>query len=508
MSSLDFGILSIVPPLVAILLALITKEVISSLLIGIFAGGIIFTKGNLLSAFETVFNLMGSKIGENGLMILFLSLLGALVMVMNRAGGSFAYGKWAGEKIKTKAMAKISAAVLGILIFIDDYFNCLTVGAVMRPITDKNKVSRAKLAYIIDSTAAPVCIIAPVSSWAASVVSNIGSANVENPMGVFISTIPFNLYALLTIFSVFFFSLLGLEIGPMAKFELEGDNHKTGAMIDTEEPAHSDKGKVIDLILPVIVLIGVTIFFMLKTGGYFGVDKKSLKDAFGDSSVNISLTLGSAIAILVAFCMYIPRKLLGFREFMECITDGVKSMVGAIIILTLAWTIGGITKEEYLNTGGFVAKHLASNNIPIWIFPAIIFIVAAFLAFSTGTAWGTFGILIPIIVPIIVNMNAMNHISIILASIFSGSVFGDHCSPISDTTILSSAGANCHHIDHVASQLPYALVTAGASFIGFLLGGYFNNVIIALSSSIISLFAFMYIAKKLTDEKLKKENLI
>ncbi|EHL20096.1 hypothetical protein HMPREF9628_00907 [Peptoanaerobacter stomatis] len=499
---MEFGVLSIVPPLVAIILALITKEVISSLMLGIFAGGLIFTGGDILNTFQTIFELMGSKLGDNGLMILFLSLLGALVTVMNRAGGSFAYGKWAGEKIKSKSMAKVSAGILGILIFIDDYFNCLTVGAVMRPITDKNKVSRAKLAYIIDSTAAPVCIIAPVSSWAASVVSNIGSANVDNPMGVFISTIPFNLYALLTIFSVFFFALVGFDIGPMASLEMD-DTSANNVMIDDEELKHSEKGKVIDLILPVAVLIVVTIFFMLRTGGYFDGSNPTLKDAFGNASVNISLVLGSAIALVVAFLMYIPRKLLAFREFMECITEGVKSMVGAMIILTLAWTIGGITKEEYLNTGGFVAHHLASNNIPIWIFPAIIFVVAAFLAFSTGTAWGTFGILIPIIVPIIVNMDAMSHISIILASIFSGSVFGDHCSPISDTTILSSAGANCNHIDHVSSQLPYAFVTAIASFIGFIIGGYFNNVIVALGTALISLLILIFVAKKITYDKLK-----
>lgn len=500
---MDFGFLSIAPPLVAIILALITKEVISSLMLGILAGGIIFTHGNIIEAVKTVFDLMGTKLGENGLMVLFLSLLGALVTVMNRAGGSFAYGKWAGEKIKTKSAAKLSAGILGMLIFIDDYFNCLTVGAVMKPITDKNKVSRAKLAYIIDSTAAPVCIIAPVSSWAASVVSNIGAANIENPMGVFISTIPFNLYVLITIFSVLFFSVVSFDIGPMAKFEIE-DTSSNGSMIEEEELKHSENGKVVDLLIPVLVLIIVTILFMLKTGEFFDGKGVSLKDAFGNASVNISLVLGSAIALFVAFIMYLPRKLLGFREFMDCITEGVKSMVGAMIILTLAWTIGGITKEDYLNTGGFVAQQLSSNNIPIWIFPAIIFVVSAFLAFSTGTAWGTFGILIPIIVPIIVHMDAMSHISIILASIFSGSVFGDHCSPISDTTILSSAGANCHHIDHVSSQLPYALITAGASFVGFLIGGYFNNVVFALASAMIAWFILVLIGKNITYKNIQQ----
>lgn len=506
--AMDFGILSIIPPLVAIILALVTKEVIPSLLLGIITGGLIFTGFNVLQTVETVFTLMGTQMSDNSLMLLFLGLLGALVTVINKAGGSFAYGKWAGEKIKSPSMAKLSAAILGIMIFIDDYFNCLTVGAVMKPITDKNNVPRAKLAYIIDSTAAPICIIAPVSSWAASIVSNIDSANVDNAMGVFISTIPFNLYSLLTIICVFIFTFVNFDIGPMAEFDLNDTSIETSDLSSEDKLAHSEKGKVIDLILPVLILIIVTVYFMLRTGGLFSGDVSTLGEAFGNANTNISLVIGSFAGLVMAFVMYLPRKLMTLSEFMNGINEGVKSMVGAMIILILAWTIGGITQTDYLNTGGYVANQLTNASIPIWIFPAIIFILSSLLSFSTGTAWGTFGILIPIIVPIIVHMGAMSHISVILASIFSGSVFGDHCSPISDTTILSSAGANCHHIDHVRSQMPYSIMVAISSVIGFIFGSYFNNPVIAISTGLISLIIVIIIAKRLTEAKLRKKGLI
>lgn len=496
---MNYGWLSILPPIVAIVLALITKEVVSSLLIGIIAGGLILSGGNILVMLETIFNLMGNRVGENGLMIIFLSLLGSLVMVMNMAGGSFAYGKWASKKIKSKKSAKFATAILGILIFIDDYFNCLTVGAVMQPITDENKISRAKLAHIIDSSAAPICILAPVSSWAASVVAIIGSIGIENPMKVFLSTIPFNLYALLTIFVVMYFSFSDIEIGLMQRFEI-----KDTSIIESKEEVgyeHSNKGQVIDLIIPVLVLIGMTVFFMLRTGGYFNGEGIAASDAFGNADVNLSLVIGSVIAIFVAFIMYIPRKLVSFEEFMNGLVEGMKSMIGAIVILTLAWTIGGITSSEYLNTGGFIGAKLASSTIPMWIFPSIIFIVAAFLAFSTGTAWGTFGILIPIIVPILMHMNQMEYLTIVLASIFSGSVFGDHCSPISDTTILSSAGAGCNHIDHVQSQMPYAISVALASIAGFIAAGLTKNIVVTLLVSLICLLVIINIMKRITRKK-------
>lgn len=496
---MNFGIWSIVPPIVAIALALISKEVVTSLFIGIIAGGLIFTGGNIVVALEEIFNLMGNKVGDNALMILFLGLLGSLVMVMNMAGGSFAYGKWASKRIKNKQSAKFATALLGILIFIDDYFNCLTVGAVMKPIIDENKVSRAKLAHIIDSTAAPVCILAPVSSWAASVVAIIGDTGVKNPMNVFISTIPLNLYAILTLITVFYFAFSKYEVGIMESYE----RNDTSKLLAKEEVgySYSEDGKVIDLVLPILVLIVVTVTMMLRTGGFFE-GTSTAPEAFSNANVNLSLVIGSVIALICAFVMYIPRKLVGFKDFMDGVVDGMKSMIAAIVILTLAWTIGGITSEEYLNTGGYISGLIQSSNMPMWILPTIVFIIGSFLAFSTGTAWGTFGILIPILVPILVKSNHMEYLSIVLASIFSGSVFGDHCSPISDTTILSSAGAGCDHMAHVTSQMTYAIMCAVASITGFLIAGFIGNDIVALPVGIVSLIIIITFMKKRTAEKL------
>jgi len=494
---MEFGILTIVPPIVAIALALITKEVITSLLIGIISGGLIYSGGNIIAALETVFDLMGTKLGDNALMIVFLAMLGSLVMVMNMAGGSFAYGKWASKRIKSKKSAKLATAFLGMIIFIDDYFNCLTVGAVMKPIIDENKVSRAKLAHIIDSTAAPVCIIAPVSSWAASVVAVIGDTGVANPMNVFLSTIPMNAYELLTLFMILYYSVSDIEMGVMEKYEL----NDTSKIIESEDVGYeySKNGKVYDLIIPIVVLIGVTIAMMLKTGGFFtGVDAAA---AFGDANVNLSLVIGSFTAIIISFILYIPRKLLKFDEFMKGIVEGMKTMLSAIVILTLAWTIGGITSDEYLNTGSYIASLITNSTMPMWILPAIIFVVGAFLSFSTGTAWGTFGILIPIMVPILEHTNHMHFLPIVLAAIFSGSVFGDHCSPISDTTILSSAGAGCDHIAHVSSQLPYAIMAGVCAAIGFLIQGIIGKPLLTVPIALVALIIAMTIAKRYTIKK-------
>ncbi|WP_138159358.1 Na+/H+ antiporter NhaC family protein [Peptoniphilus catoniae] len=496
---MNFGILSIVPPIVAIVLSLITKEVITSLMFGILAGGLIFTGGDILVAVEAVFDLMGTKLGDNSLMLMFLGLLGALVMVMNMAGGSFAYGQWASKKIKSKPAAKLATAALGILIFIDDYFNCLTVGAVMRPITDENKISRAKLAHIIDSTAAPVCILAPVSSWAASVIAIIGDTGVEKPMHAFLGTIPLNAYAILTIITIIYFSISKTELFSMEKYE-RNDTSK----LETAEDVgyvHSDNAKVADLVVPIVVLISVTILMMLRTGGYFSGDAE-MAAAFGDANVNLSLVIGSVAALVIAFIMYIPRKLVSFRDFMNGFTNGIKSMVSAIVILTLAWTIGGITSDAYLNTGGYIAGVIQESTMPMAILPAIIFVIACFLSFSTGTAWGTFGILVPIMVPILVHTNQMGYLEIILAAIFSGSVFGDHCSPISDTTILSSAGAGSDHIMHVSSQIPYAVICATSSIVGFLVAGFIGNDYLVLPVGIVVLFIIITICKRITIKQL------
>ena len=495
---MEFGILSIVPPIVAIALALITKEVITSLLIGILSGGLIYTGGNIIAALETVFELMGTKLGDNALMLVFLTMLGSLVMVMNMAGGSFAYGKWASKKIKSKKMAKLATSFLGMLIFIDDYFNCLTVGAVMKPIVDENKVSRAKLAHIIDSTAAPVCILAPVSSWAASVVAVIGDTGVKNPMSVFLSTIPMNVYPILTLLLILYFCTSDIEMGVMEKYEL----NDTSKILENEEVGYeySKNGKVYDLVVPILVLIFVTVTMMLKTGGFFS-DGVGAAVAFGNANVNLSLVIGAFFAIAVSFVMYIPRKLLKFEEFMKGIVEGMKTMVSAIVILSLAWTIGGITSDEFLNTGSYIASLISNSTMPMWLLPAIIFVVGAFLSFSTGTAWGTFGILIPIMVPILMHTNHMHYLTIVLAAIFSGSVFGDHCSPISDTTILSSAGAGCDHIAHVSSQLPYAISVGSASALAFLVSGIIGKPALTLPIGIAILAVIVFVLKRMTINK-------
>ncbi|MFI3213119.1 MAG: Na+/H+ antiporter NhaC family protein [Eubacteriales bacterium] len=508
MEILDFGWLSILPPVIAIVLALITKEVISSLLIGIVSGAVIFNSFAPIATIETTFSLMADKMSDNASMILFLALLGALVAVVTLAGGSEAYGKWASAKIKTQRGASLATAGLGLLIFIDDYFNCLTVGTVMRPVTDKNNISRAKLAYLIDATAGPICMIAPISSWGASVISTIadieinGAQAVENPLAMFMSSIPFNFYALLTIIAVIYFSISNKEIGSMADPEMIETSINAEADISNEVEV-SDKGTIWDLIVPVLSLIVITVLFMLYTGGYFegGI---SLADGFGDASVNMSLVYGAALSLIIAFIMYIPRKLATVETFMSAVTVGLKSMVPAITILTLAWSIGGICSSDYLNTGGYVAGLMEAGHISYAFLPAIIFAVAGLLAFSTGTAWGTFGILVPIMVPIIITLGRADMIAILLGAIFSGSVLGDHCSPISDTTILSSAGAGCNHIIHVSTQIPYALTVASGAFVGFIVGGFTNNVLLSFICALVTMFIVIFFVTRMTADKYKK----
>lgn len=493
----NYGWLSVVPPFFAIALALITKEVISSLLIGIFVGSLILTSGNLPGAIETTFSLMGANIGDNGVMILFLSLLGCLVAAVTRAGGAKAYGNWASEKLSTPTKALLATKILGILFFIDDYFNCLTTGTVMKPVTDKFRISRAKLAYFIDATAAPICIIAPISSWAVSVASAIESAGLENGMGIFMQTVPFNLYAILTLIVTFYFCFPHHDVGPMKK--VEDEFKETGVdssrlANETDSDLHaSDDGKVSDLVVPIASLVLFVILFMLKTGGFFSGEGISAGEAFGNSDSGLSLAMGAFVAIIVAFVMYIPRKLMTFSEFMESMNDGVKSMVPALIILTLAWTIGGICGEEYLNTGGFVGDLIVHNNVPVSIIPMVIFIAAAILSFATGTAWGTFLLLIPIMVPVIVRIDAMEYLLPVLGAIFGGAVLGDHCSPISDTTILSSASSGCNHIVHVSTQIPYAATVAIACAAGHLAAGLTLSPIVALGVGLLVLFAGLYV---------------
>ncbi|WP_410496923.1 Na+/H+ antiporter NhaC family protein [Cellulosilyticum sp. ST5] len=496
MDAIDVGWLSILPPVIAIVLALITKEVISSLIVGVFSGTLIYafsTGGGIVKATDVTLTLMGEKLGDNASIILFLGFLGALVAVITMAGGSRAYGEWAGNKIKTKKGAQLGTSLLGTLIFIDDYFNCLTIGTVMRPVIDKHHISRAKLAYIIDATAAPICIIAPISSWAASVISQMNGLEVNgqalNGMETFMATIPYNLYAILTLIMVVVLCVTNIEFGPMAKFEEEARNNKGNLSVGMDQEGGdefarmkiSSKGSVFDLIIPIAALIIFAILSMLYIGGYFE-GGMTLAEGFGNTDAGIALAIAGFGALVVAFVLFVPRQILDFKELMEGITIGVKSMVGAFIILTLAWTISGVCRD-LLGTGEFVGELVRQSHMPAALIPAIVFLVAGALAFAMGTSWGTFGILIPI-VTMVCGSVAPELVTAALAATLAGAVFGDHCSPISDTTILSSTGAGCKHIDHVSSQIPYTLVVAACCFVGYLIAGFTANVWLTLGSSI------------------------
>ena len=466
---------TLLPPIIAIALALITKEVYSSLLIGILAGGLLFTGFNPLHAVETTFEVMGSKLGENINICIFLVLLGILVSLVTKSGASRAYGDWASKTIRSRRGAAYATSFLGIFIFVDDYFNCLTVGTVMRPVTDRYGVTRAKLAYIIDATAAPVCIIAPISSWAAAVGSSLPESSTMDGFSLFLQTIPMNLYALLTIGFLIWLMGADFDFGPMGRYEAE---HKDDDLTQLEQThVVGGAGKVYDLILPICVLIALCIAGMLYTGGIF--EGVGVIDAFAGCDSSTSLVLGSFFTLIFTFLLYIPRRILTFSQFCEAFTEGFKAMVPAILILTLAWTLSGVCSEEYLDIGGFVSSIVDGESMIAMLMPAIFFLISLGLAFATGTSWGTFGILIPIAVAVFGDAGG-TMLVMTVAACLSGAVCGDHVSPISDTTILASAGAQCNHIDHVSTQMPYALLIAAICFVGFLIGGLVGNGFVAL----------------------------
>ncbi len=478
---------ALVPPVVAIVLALITKEVYSSLFIGILVGALFYSgfsfEGTLNHMLQEGFISVLSSAYNVGILI-FLVILGTIVCMMNEAGGSAAFGRWAGKHIKTRTGAQITTILLGILIFVDDYFNCLTVGSVMRPITDSHKVSRAKLAYLIDATAAPVCIIAPISSWAAAVS---GFVEGEDGLSIFIRAIPYNFYALLTIVTMFALALMKMDFGPMALHEknaMRGDLFTTGRPEGEENDkgtAQMKKGKVCDLVFPVVVLVICCIIAMIYTGGFFsGTD---FVTAFSQSDASLALSLGSFIALVIAVVFYAVRKVLPFRKSMECIPEGFKAMVPAILILTFAWTLKAMT--DSLGASVFVETAMKSASDGLMnLLPAIIFLVGCFLAFATGTSWGTFGILIPIVVGVFETSDPRLMI-ISISACMAGAVCGDHCSPISDTTIMASAGAQCNHVNHVSTQLPYAIVVAAVSFVTYIVAGFVKTAWIALPVGIL-----------------------
>ena len=483
---------SLLPPVIAIVLALNTKEVYTSLLVGIASGALLYANGNLELALNTLFfnedGGMITKLSDSGNVgiLAFLVMLGILVALMNKAGGSAAFGRWASTHIHSRAGAQFATLLLGVMIFVDDYFNCLTVGSVMRPVTDRQKVSRAKLAYLIDSTAAPICIIAPVSSWAAAVTSSVPAGSGINGFTMFLRTIPYNYYAVLTVVMSLFLIFTGAEFGPM---KLNEDNAKNGDLFTTADRPYGDdvddgndtNGHVIDLIAPVLVLIAACIFGMIYTGGFFeGVD---FITAFADCNASAGLVLGSSIALLFTFVFYRVRSVMTFQDFAACIPEGFKAMVSPMLILSLAWTLSGMT--GLLGAKYYVANLLGNSAAALqYLLPFIIFLVAVFLAFATGTSWGTFSILIPIVCHAFPDGEML---VVSIAACLSGAVCGDHCSPISDTTIMASAGAHCSHVNHVSTQLPYAITAAACSAVCYIITGLAQAVLGSRASLVTSL---------------------
>ena len=487
---------ALVPPVVAIGLALITKEVYSSLFIGVLMGGILYSgfsfEGTITHIFEDgMINVLSDSYNVG--ILIFLVILGTMVCLMNRAGGSAAFGQFAADHIKGRVGAELATILLGCLIFIDDYFNCLTVGSVMRPVTDKFKVSRAKLAYLIDATAAPICIIAPISSWAAAVT---GFVEGEDGFSIFVRAIPYNFYAILTIVMMIGMVLLRTEFGSMKFHEknaLKGDLYTTpGRPYDTEkQPEVSVRGTVLDLLIPIISLIICCMVGMLYTGGFFSGE--DFVTAFSQSDASLGLTMGSFFGLLITIGLYQVRRVLKFSECMACIPEGFKSMVPAIMILSFAWTLKAMT--DSLGADVYVATVVASSARSLLNFlPAIIFVVGCFLAFATGTSWGTFGILIPIVVAVFENSNP-DLMIISISACMAGAVCGDHCSPISDTTIMASAGAQCEHVNHVTTQLPYAVTAAVVSFVSYIIAGFVQSAWIALPIAIALMVATMFVIR-------------
>jgi Na+/H+ antiporter NhaC len=489
---------AIFPPLLAILLALITKEVYSSLFIGIVSGGLIYSKFSFEGTFvHVVTDGFVASIADsyNVGILFFLFLLGALVAMMNKTGASSAFGRWAATNIKSRIGAQIATIVLGMLIFVDDYFNCLTVGSVMKPVTSAKKVSSAKLAYLIDATAAPICIIAPISSWAAAVAAFAAGAGAESGFKLFLNAIPYNFYAILTIVMMFFLAITKFDFGPMKKHEAAAlDGNDLAALEDAAGTLRqNDRGRVYDLIIPVIVLVAACVVGMIYSGGYFGEGKPGFIQAFSDSDASVGLVYGSIFAMIFAVIFYLCRRVISFKDCMDAFPEGFKAMVPAIMILCCAWTLKAMT--DSLGAKVFISGLINNSAAGLKVFlPAIIFLVACFLAFASGTSWGTFGILIPIVLAAIPGDPLM---IVAVSACMAGAVCGDHCSPISDTTIMASAGAQCNHVEHVNTQLPYAITVAIVSFVSYIVAAFVVKWQIALPIAIILMLATLAVLRAL-----------
>ena len=501
-------IFSILPPVVAIVLALITKEVYSSLFLGIFVGCLLYVNGDILAALQDFVDRLCTNVGGNAAILMFLVLLGTLVALMIRAGGSKAYGDWAVAHIKTKSGALWATFILAIVLGVDDYFNNLTTGNVMRPVTDGHHISRAKLSYMCDATAAPVCIMMPVSSWAAAVTGVIG--NEEVGFQIFLKAIPYNYYAILTMVFIIVMTCMNIDYGPMkthednaAKGDLYTTEHRPYA--DTSEMKFNPNGKTIDLVIPVIILIICCVAGLLIVG--FQGGGHDILTAFANTSAGPALALGGLVALIIDMVYFMIRRSMNFTELMDCLPEGFKQMVPAILILCFAWTIGDITKA--LGAPEFVADFVRSFGSSLQNFlPAVVFIIACGLGFATGTSWGTFTILLPIVIPVFAGVSASeltaadigpghDILMIAIAATLGGAVMGDHCSPISDTTIMASTGAQCYHLNHVATQMPYAVTVAAVAFVNYIIAGQIQNVVIDLIIAVVSMVAVLLIIGKL-----------
>ena len=488
---------AILPPLIAIFLALVTKEVYSSLFVGIVTGGLLYSgfsfEGTLTHVMQTGFIASVSDPYNIGILIFFV-LLGALVVMMNRAGAASAFGRWAQTHIKSRVGAQIATIILGVLVFVDDYFNCLTVGSVMRPVTDVKKVSRAKLSYLIDATAAPICIIAPISSWAAAVAGFAKGAGEESGFSLFVNAIPYNYYAILTIVTMFFVAIFKFDFGPMKRYEDETSSGAPdlGALKHMQEVLlKNNRGRVIDLIIPVLVLIACCMVGMIYSGGYFSEKSPGFIEAFSNSDTSVGLVLGSIVAVVFTVFFYLARRVISFRECMNSFPDGFKEMVSAIMILCCAWTLKAMTDSLGLKI--FISDILNGPAAGLQNFlPAIVFIIAVVLAFSTGTSWGTFGILIPIVLAAVPDSNLT---IVVVSACMAGAVCGDHSSPISDTTIMASAGAQCDHVVHVNTQLPYVIVVAAVSFVAYIIAPYMSSVWLSLATAVALMLATLTFLK-------------
>ena len=497
---------ALIPPIVAIALALITKEVYSSLFVGVVLGGLMASNFSFAGTVDAVVNdgLIASVADSAGIFV-FLVILGIIVALVNRAGGSQAFGRWASAHIRTKVGAALATFLLGVLIFIDDYFNCLTVGSVMRPLTDEKKISRVKLAYLIDATAAPVCMIAPISSWAAAVSGCVDSETYSG-LQLFVKAIPFNFYSLLTFVFIITISIMGFDYGKMAGFEIRAQSGdivgNTEDIASNDEKPLTDRGRVIDLVLPVVILIVTCVLGLLYVGGFFGGDYAGdFIGAFGNTDAYVGLPWGGIIALIIIVAYMLLRRVLSFKEAMQCVPQGFIAMVPPILILTLATSLKNMT--GLLGAKYFVAGVMEQAAAGLFAFlPAVIFLVACALSFATGTSWGTFGILIPIVTNIFPETSPLLFVGV--SACLAGAVCGDHCSPISDTTIMSSAGAQCNHVDHVATQLPYALTVAALSFVCFIIAGFLPNAWVVLPIGAVLTIGTLFLLKLIQNSKLEQ----